>query len=125
MSTTGRRGPGGPSVLSVPRSTIAHMSIHGLMLDGWDRLSTWGYDDLMDSYYAQLTCNGHSDDDGPDVWITPGSSWPAIHHAEVLAEAIVEATGAPLDDVRAAMAASPTAGADLPGWWQPHGIDAP
>jgi hypothetical protein len=89
------------------------------------RDSTWGYDDLMDSYYAQLTRNGHGDDDGTDVWITPGASWPAIHHADVLAEVIVEATGAPLDDVRAAMAASPSAGADLPGRWQSNGMDAP
>jgi hypothetical protein len=39
----------------------------------------------MDSRYARLTRNGHGDDHGPDVWITPRSSWPAIHHAEVLA----------------------------------------
>jgi hypothetical protein len=100
--------------LSVLQSTIARMSIHGLLLDGWDGLSTWGYDDLMGSFYAQLTRNGHSDDDGPDVWITPGSSWPAIHHADVLAELIAETTGATLADVRAAMDADPDAGVDLP-----------
>jgi hypothetical protein len=86
------------------------MSIHGLLLDGWDDLSTWGYDDLMGSYYAQLTRNGHTDDDGPDVWITPGPAWPAVHHADVLAELIAEATGAPLQDVRAAMDDSSGAG---------------
>ena len=74
----------------------------------------------MGSFYAQLTRNGHSDDDGPDVWITPGSSWPAIHHADVLAELIAEATGAPLQDVRAAMDADPDAGVELPAWRPPR-----
>jgi hypothetical protein len=47
------------------------------------------------SFYAQLTRNGHSDDDEPDVWITPGSAWPAVHHTDVLAELIAEATATP------------------------------
>jgi hypothetical protein len=61
--------------LSVLRSTIARMSIHGPVLDGWGDLRTWGYDDLMGSFYAQLTRNGHTDVAGPDVWIMPGPAW--------------------------------------------------
>lgn len=42
---------------------------------GWADFSTWGYDSGMGSFYAQLTCDTSSDDDGPDVWVTPGV-WP-------------------------------------------------
>jgi hypothetical protein len=43
-------------------------SIYPLLLPGWEDLSTWGID--TDYFYAQLTHNGRSDDDGPDIWIT-------------------------------------------------------
>lgn len=41
------------------------MSIYAFHLQGWEELSTWGHDD--DVYYAQLTRNGASDIDGPQV----------------------------------------------------------
>lgn len=80
------------------------MSIRPLGLDGWENLSTWGYDDGMASYYAQLTRNDSSDDNGPDIWISPGRGrWPAVDSADRLAELIADATSTPLATVRTAM----------------------
>jgi hypothetical protein len=79
------------------------MSIRPLDLEGWDSLSTWGYDDLMGSYYAQLTRNGQSDDDGPEIWLTPPLV-PVLRSQEELAALIAERTGAHLAAVRQAMA---------------------
>jgi hypothetical protein len=42
-------------------------SFWALPLDGWDELSTWGFDTGQASFFAQLTQNGRSDDDGPQV----------------------------------------------------------
>lgn len=83
------------------------MSIYGLSLDGWDELSTWGFDTPLghsaDGYfYAQLTRNGNSDDDGPDIWITP-PDFPVIRTSEELAVVIADATSADLSAVYAAM----------------------
>jgi hypothetical protein len=80
------------------------MSIYPLALDGWDHLSTWGWDSQLGSLYAQLTRNGNSDDDGPDVWISP-PTWPKITLPELLGEAIAKVTGAEQDAVFAAMSA--------------------
>jgi hypothetical protein len=52
--------------------------------------------------YAQLTRNGNSDDNGPDVWITP-PTWPVMHLPDTLAQAIARSTGADLAAVRTAM----------------------
>lgn len=79
------------------------MSINALWLDGWDGLSTWGYDDPEQSYYAQLTRNGGSDDDGPEIWISTVRGWPPIGSPDVLADAIARCTGQPLQAVRTAM----------------------
>lgn len=78
------------------------MTINGLLLQGWEDLSTWGYDSGLDSYYAQLTRNGNSDDDGPDIWITP-PRWPAIPHPDALARVIADATGTDVTTVHTAM----------------------
>lgn len=75
------------------------MSINALLLDGWDEASTWGTDEGR--YYAQLTPNGVSDDDGPHVWITPPRY--AVHDRADLAREISDATGASTDDVLLAM----------------------
>lgn len=66
------------------------MSIYPLALPGWDDLSTWGQDD--DYFFAQLTRNGHPDDDGPGVWITPPGH-PAYPDAPALGRAISAVTG--------------------------------
>ncbi|MFG3701591.1 hypothetical protein ACGF5C_27320 [Micromonospora sp. NPDC047620] len=67
------------------------MSIYAVLIDGWDQRSTWGWDDGTRSYYAQLTRNGNSDDNGPEVWITP-PAWPNLSAPEHLAMAIAAAT---------------------------------
>lgn len=78
------------------------MSVYAVLLEGWDQLSTWGYDDAAGSYYAQLTRNGGSDDDGPEVWITP-PRWPVMFRSAALAQAIAHATETDLFAVRDAM----------------------
>lgn len=78
------------------------MSIYALMIDGWERKSTWGYDEAIRSLYAQLTRNGNSDDDGPDVWLTPPRI-PAILAPATLAKYIAQAIGVCLATVHAGM----------------------
>jgi hypothetical protein len=79
------------------------MSIYMLDLPGWEGLSTWGWDDGLGCFYAQLTRNGNSDDNGPDVWITRGRYPLTITELTVLAPAIALATGVDVEQVEAAM----------------------
>jgi hypothetical protein len=78
------------------------MSIYGLALAGWDELSTWGYDEGAGSLYAQLTRNGNSDDDGPDIGIVP-PAFPTLLVPTELATVIAAATGSALPAVYLAM----------------------
>ncbi|MER7009465.1 hypothetical protein ABT297_41350 [Dactylosporangium sp. NPDC000555] len=78
------------------------MSIYAVFLDGWDHKSTWGWDDGVGSYYAQMTGNGKSDANGPEIWITP-PTFPEIMSPAALAEAIARATGENLGAVQRAM----------------------
>jgi len=78
------------------------VSIRPLALAGWEDLSTWGYDEGVGSFYAQLTRNGHSDDDGPELWLTP-LAIPVVRSPEELADIIARRTAVPLTDVLAAM----------------------
>jgi hypothetical protein len=78
------------------------MSIYGLALAGWDELSTWGYDEGAGSLYAQLTRNGNSDDDGPDIGIVP-HAFPTVLVPTELATVIATATGSALPAVYLAM----------------------
>ena len=75
------------------------MSINGLPLAGWEETSTWGVDG--DTYYAQLTPNGFSDVDGPQILIAPPRD--VVQEVSALASAIAAATDAPVDEVLAAM----------------------
>jgi hypothetical protein len=74
-------------------------------LTGWDDRSTWGYDDGIASFYAQLWRNP-GDTDAPDIWLSgvdPRYPWPGC-----LALAIVDATGRdPLSVIRALGIAAP------------------
>lgn len=74
----------------------------GLLLDGWEGLSIWGFDAGTGSFFAQLTRNGNTDENGPDVWITPGR-YPTITNPSELANLIARATGATAAAVAAAM----------------------
>ena len=78
------------------------MSIYPVLIDGWDHQSTWGYDDGVGSLYAQLTRNGNSDANGPDVWLSPPTI-PRILLPETLAKAIAQVTSVDLAAVHAAM----------------------
>ena len=77
-------------------------SNYPVLIDGWDHLSTWGWDSSIGSYYAQLTRNGNSDANGPDVWITP-PTWPVMQLPETLTQAISRTTGSDLAAVQVAM----------------------
>jgi hypothetical protein len=49
------------------------MSRYALLVDGWDHYSVWGYEDLDESYFAQLWANESDGDGPPDVhlnWFT-------------------------------------------------------
>jgi hypothetical protein len=84
------------------------MSIYPLLLEGWEDASTWGDDN--GNLYAQLTRNGISDDDGPEIWITP-PYYPAVHTVAELAHAIAQATACDRDAVLHGM----TTGAAIAG----------
>lgn len=75
------------------------MSVHVLMLDGWEHTSTWGSDDGL--YYAQLTRNSVSDTDGPQIWISPPRH--IVRSATELLHAIADATGEPIATIDEAM----------------------
>ncbi|MFI6031635.1 hypothetical protein [Amycolatopsis magusensis] len=75
----------------------------GLVLPGWEDRSIWGYDSGTGSFFAQLTRNGNSDDDGPDVWITPGATFPVVTSPVQLQALITNVTGAAATDVIVAM----------------------
>ncbi|MEU3622807.1 hypothetical protein BS329_09635 [Amycolatopsis coloradensis] len=74
-----------------------------LVLPGWESLSTWGYDSGIGSFFAQLPRNGNSDDDGPDVWITPGAGFPVVTSPAQLQALIASSTGTATADVTSAM----------------------
>jgi hypothetical protein len=41
-----------------------------LELPGWQNQSAWGYDEPMDSYFAQLWRNTNRDEAQPDIWLS-------------------------------------------------------
>ena len=69
-----------------------------LWLPGWSEQSTWGYDEQMDTYFAQLWRDGDRNDE-PTVWI---SGCDPIASGLQLAAHIASATEV---DVRSAMRA--------------------
>ncbi|MEV4416320.1 hypothetical protein [Catellatospora sp. NPDC049609] len=58
-------------------------SVNGLWLEGWDDKSVWGYDTGTQSYFAQLTRNGNSDDDGPDIVRATGAGPMVVCEGDV------------------------------------------
>lgn len=63
--------------------------IQPFTMPGWDRFSTWGYEEGLGHFYAQLYRNSDDRDAAPRIWITP----PAYVVATVdeLAETIATA----------------------------------
>jgi hypothetical protein len=77
------------------------MSVYPLALPGWDELSTWGWDDAAQSWYAQLTPNGGDDSNGPQIWL---AGVPTPYRTEVeLMTAIIQSTGVQPTDALNAM----------------------
>lgn len=70
---------------------VAWVRTHGpapLPLDGWDRASTWGWDDATGSLYAHLWRNTDDPAKPPAIRIGPDDYTPAITFPEVLAQHI-------------------------------------
>jgi hypothetical protein len=68
---------------------VAWVRTHGpapLPLDGWDRASTWGWDEATGSLYACLWRNTDDPAKPPAVRIAPDDYTPAITFPEVLAQ---------------------------------------
>lgn len=76
------------------------MGPFALWLNGWDDQSIWGWDSPTHTLFAQLTRNGSSDADGPDIWVNPRKP---VLMPETLAKIIAAETGAELAAVHAAM----------------------
>ncbi len=70
-----------------------------LCLPGWSDQSIWGYDEQMDTYFAQLWRDGDVNDD-PTVWI---SGCDPIESCMHLAVQIASATDADMRSVMRAM----------------------
>lgn len=81
------------------------MSHYGLELPGWWD-SSWGYDEALGSYFAQLYKDDEpvDDEDTPQVWLSGIDH--TYHSKQQLAAGIAEATGLRLRRIRKAMAAS-------------------
>ncbi|WP_435583461.1 hypothetical protein [Amycolatopsis thermoflava] len=87
----------GPSYTDRKRSAhlppdIAEGNVGGLnafLVPGWDHFSTWGYEDGLGHYYAQLYHNSDDRDAAPRIWITPPKY--VVRTIDDLAQAIAEA----------------------------------
>lgn len=76
-----------------------HNFCEALCLPGWSDRSIWGYDEQMDTYFAQLWRDGDTNDD-PTVWI---SGCDPIGSRVQLADRIRSATGVDRAAVRRSM----------------------
>jgi hypothetical protein len=75
---------------------IARVRAHGpvsLPLHGWDRASTWGWDEATGSLYAHLWRNTDDPSQPPAVQIEPGGYTPAITLLPTLAQYIAMGAG--------------------------------
>ncbi|MBN9791779.1 hypothetical protein DMP17_24700 [Pseudonocardia sp. TMWB2A] len=75
------------------------MSMYAFHLEGWEDLSTWGRDE--DVYYAQLIRNDASDDEGPQIWISPPQY--VIHDITELVRIVASSVGEPAELIDEAM----------------------
>ncbi|MFI7425331.1 hypothetical protein [Nonomuraea sp. NPDC049684] len=75
---------------AVKSSTSAPIGgIQPFTMPGWDRYSTWGYEDGLGHFYAQLYRNSDNPDAAPRIWITPPQY--VVTTVDDLAEAIATA----------------------------------
>ncbi|MFE7709229.1 hypothetical protein ACFU6I_26290 [Streptomyces sp. NPDC057486] len=89
----------GPSYTRPPKPRPAKPDLtqggpHPFWLPGWERYSTWGYEQGPDGHqqlYAQLILNEDGADAEPRIWITPPRH--TVQTIDELAEAIAEALG--------------------------------
>lgn len=72
-------------------------------LPGWSDRSIWGYDEQMDTFFAQLWRDGDPNDD-PTVWI---SGCDPIESGQRLATLIASVTGRDIVTVMRAMLCEP------------------
>jgi hypothetical protein len=72
-----------------------------LLLPGWSERSIWGYDEMMDTYFAQLWRDDDPNDDEPTIWI---SGIHPIGSPGHLAALIAKVTSHPRREVNVRMA---------------------
>lgn len=63
--------------------------LEAFSVPGWDHFSTWGYEEHLGHYYAQLYHNSDDRDAAPRIWITPPKY--VVRTIDELAQAIAEA----------------------------------
>jgi hypothetical protein len=63
--------------------------LNAFSVPGWDHFSTWGYEDHLGHYYAQLYHNSDDRDAAPRIWITPPKY--VVRTLDELAQAIADA----------------------------------
>ncbi len=67
------------------------MSVRAFTMPGWDHHSTWGEEEGLGHFYAQLYRNSDDRDGPPLIWITPPRH--VVTSIDALAEAIAAAIG--------------------------------
>ncbi|GAA1334715.1 hypothetical protein GCM10009647_076540 [Streptomyces sanglieri] len=79
--------------LTAPRPSVVSEGnvdgLHAFWLPGWDRYSTWGYEEGLDHYYARIIHNSDDRDAEPRIWITPPRY--VARTIDELAQAVAEA----------------------------------
>jgi hypothetical protein len=80
----------------------AHGPVH-LPLDGWDRASTWGWDEETGSLYAHLRRNDDDSSMAPTLRIEAGDFGPVITLASTLAQHVAAAVDCDPWDVLTAL----------------------
>ncbi|MFE4263424.1 hypothetical protein [Streptomyces sp. NPDC056883] len=91
----------GGKLMTTLTATAARSSFRfALDIDGWSELSAWGYDEGLESYFAQLWRDGDPVNSNPTVWLMGYD--PRYTRREDLFAAILATThAAPLNILRA------------------------
>ncbi|PPJ29715.1 hypothetical protein C5E45_34075 [Nocardia nova] len=63
--------------------------LHDFAMPGWDWYSTWGYEEGLGHYYAQIIHNSDDRDAEPRIWISPPQY--VVRTIDELAQAIADA----------------------------------
>jgi hypothetical protein len=76
-----------PRPQAVTKANVGQL--HDFAMPGWERYSTWGYEEGLGHYYAQIIHNSDDRDAKPRIWITPPRY--VVRTIDELAQAIADA----------------------------------